>query len=266
MREHALVERGATVLVAVSGGADSMALLHVLSLLRRERAFGLFAHGVDHTLRSEATTELDLAEEFARSLDVPFSRTRVAVARGGNLQARARALRWEALHDAAGRCGAGRIATGHHADDRAETMLMRIIRGTRAGGLAVLPPRDGDRIRPLLKARRADVDAHVRRHRIPHCHDPSNDDPRFLRVRVRLEILPALERLNPRVVEHMYALADELDVLNERRARSASNGLTSSNDAREDDLDLGVPEARPTRPTTRTRSGRSQRQSRQVRS
>jgi hypothetical protein len=83
---------------------------------------------------------------------------------------------------------------------------------------------------------------------------------------VRLEILPALERLNPRVVEHMYALADELDVLNERRARSASNGLTSSNDAREDDLDLGVPEARPTRPTTRTRSGRSQRQSRQVRS
>jgi tRNA(Ile)-lysidine synthase len=109
-----------------------------------------------------------------------------------------------------------RIATGHHADDRAETMLMRILRGTRAAGLAVLPPRDGDRIRPFLKARRADIDAHVRRHRIPHCHDPSNVDPRFLRVRVRLEVLPALERLNPRVVEHMYALADELRSLSVR--------------------------------------------------
>ena len=216
VREHKLVERGTTVLVAVSGGADSMALLHVLALLRREGGFGLFAHGVDHGLRAESGTELDLAEGFARSLDVPFGRTRVAVAAGGNVQARSRTVRWAALHNAAARAGAVRIATGHHADDRAETMLMRILRGTRAAGLAVLPPRDGDRIRPFLKARRADIDAHVRRHRIPHCHDPSNVDPRFLRVRVRLEVLPALERLNPRVVEHMYALADELRSLSVR--------------------------------------------------
>jgi tRNA(Ile)-lysidine synthase len=210
VREHALIDRGATVLVAVSGGADSMALLHVLGLLRRRLAFGLFAHGVDHGLRPESAAELDLAEEFARSVDVPFERTRVVVAPGGNLQARARVARWEALQNAAGRAGAGRIATGHHADDRAETMLMRILRGTHAPGLGVLPARDGPRIRPLLRARRTDVDSHVRRHRIPHCNDPSNQNPRFLRVRVRLELLPVLERLNPRVVEHMYVLADEL--------------------------------------------------------
>jgi tRNA(Ile)-lysidine synthase len=209
LREHALVPRGETVLVAVSGGADSMALLHVMSLLRREHAFGLFAHGVDHGLRSEAMAELDLVESFANSLDVPFARTRVVVAGGGNLQARARTARWDALRAAAARASAGRIATGHHADDRAETMLMRILRGTRARGLAVLPARDGDRIRPILRARRSDVEAHVARHRIPYCSDPSNDDPRFLRVRVRRELLPVLERLNPRVVDHMYALADE---------------------------------------------------------
>ncbi len=187
-----------------------MALLHVLSLLRRELAFGLFAHGVDHGLRAEAAAELDVAEGFARSLDVPFERTGVLVAGGGNLQARARTARWEALRSAAARAGATRIATGHHADDRAETMLIRILRGTRARGLGVLPPLDGDRIRPLSRARRADVEAHVRRHRIPHCSDPSNLDPRFLRTRVRLELLPLLERLNPRVVEHMYVLADDL--------------------------------------------------------
>ncbi len=212
LRDHGLVPRGGTVLVAVSGGPDSMALLHVMSLLRRERAFGLFAHGVDHGLRSEAAAELDLAESFARSLDVPFTRTRVAVPPGGNLQARARRARWDALQTAAARTGAGRIATGHHADDRAETMLIRILRGTGARGLAVLPPIDGDRIRPILRARRSDILSHVLRHRIPHCNDPSNRDPRFLRVRVREEVLPLLERLNPGVVDHMYALADELGV------------------------------------------------------
>ncbi len=221
LRDPRLVPRGGTVLVAVSGGADSMALLHVLGLLRREGAFGLFAHGIDHGLRPEAAAELDLAEGFARSLDVPFRRTRVVVAPGGNLQARARKARWDAHEVAAARASADRIATGHHADDRAETMLIRILRGTGARGLAVLPPRDGDRIRPILRARRSDVLSHIARHRIPHCHDPSNRDPRFLRVRVREEVLPLLERLNPGAVDHMCALADELAVaLLEDRKRS----------------------------------------------
>jgi tRNA(Ile)-lysidine synthase len=206
---HALAPRGATVLVAVSGGPDSMALLHVLAGLRRRGAFGLFAHGVDHGLRAGAAAELDLAEGFARSLDVPFSRTRVAVAHGGNLQARARDARWAALRAEATRVGADRIATGHHADDRAETVLMRILRGTSVRGLAALPAVDAERIRPMIRARRRDVEAHLARHGIPSASDPSNRDPRFLRTRVREEILPALERLSPRVVEHLCALADD---------------------------------------------------------
>lgn len=209
LSEHALAPRGSTVLVAVSGGPDSMALLHVLAGLRRRGAFGLFAHGVDHGLRSEASAELDLAARFATSLDVPFSRTRVAVAAGGNLQSRARDARWGALREAAARVGADRIATGHHADDRAETMLLRILRGTGVRGLAALPPRDGDKIRPMLRARRQDVLAHVTRHRVPWLEDPSNRDPRFLRTRVRHELLPVLERLSPHVVEHLCALADD---------------------------------------------------------
>lgn len=213
VRERGLIARGDTVLVAVSGGADSMALLQVLGLLRRELAFGLFAHGVDHGLRPEAAAELDQAEAFARSLEVPFGRTRVRLAPGANLQARARMVRWEALEAAAGHAGAGRIATGHHADDRAETMLMRMLRGTGARQLGALPALSGQRIRPMIRARRADIDAHVLRHAIPHCDNPSNRNPRFLRTRVRLELLPLLERLNPRVVDHMCAIADELAAL-----------------------------------------------------
>jgi len=205
-----LAPRGSTVLVAVSGGPDSTALLHVLAGLRERLAFGLFAHGVDHGLRAESEAELDGAEAFARSLDVPFRRTRLKVDTGGNLQARARAARWAALREAAAAVRADRIATGHHADDRAETMILRILRGTGVRGLAVMPPRDGDRIRPMLAARRSDVDAHLARHRLPYFTDPSNRIPRFMRTRVRYEILPALEKLNPRVVEHLCAVADEL--------------------------------------------------------
>jgi tRNA(Ile)-lysidine synthase len=187
-----------------------MALLHVLAGLRRRLAFGLFAHGVDHGLRPESASDLDVAESFARSQDVPFMRTRVIVDPGGNLQARARTERWNALRQAAARVGADRIATGHHADDRAETLIMRILRGTGVRGLAVMPPQDGDRVRPMLRAHRSDIDAHVARHRIPYSMDPSNKSPRFLRARVRHELLPALERLSPRAVEHLCALAAEL--------------------------------------------------------
>jgi tRNA(Ile)-lysidine synthase len=209
LRDHPLVPRGSRVLVAVSGGPDSMALLHVLAHLRSRHVFGLFAHGVDHGLRPAAAAELDVAADLARSLDVPFARSSVTVLPGGNLQARARTARWEALRAAACRAGADRVATGHHADDRAETVLMRILRGTSPRGLAALPPLDGDRIRPFYRARRADIDAHVARHRLPHSVDPSNRDPRFLRARVRHEIMPQLERLSPRITEHLCALADE---------------------------------------------------------
>jgi tRNA(Ile)-lysidine synthase len=210
LRQHSLIPRGSVVLAAVSGGPDSIAMLHALALLRDRSAFGLFAHGIDHGLRPEAGAELDLAQTLAISLDVPFTRTRLSVHPGGNLQARARVARWDALRAAARRLGAHRIATGHHADDRAETMLIRLLRGTGAAGLGVLPPLDGDRIRPLYRARRRDIEAHIARHRLPFSLDPSNGDPRYMRARVRREVLPALERLSPRIVEHLCRVADEL--------------------------------------------------------
>jgi tRNA(Ile)-lysidine synthase len=187
-----------------------MALLHVLALIRGKLAFGLFAHGIDHGLRPGAAAELDRAEELARTLEVPFERTSVRVPRGGNLQARARAARWDALHAAAGTVGADRIATGHHAEDRAETLLIRLLRGTGPAGLGVLPPRAGERIRPFYRAHRSDIDAHLRRHRIPFSVDPSNADPRFLRTRVRQEVLPLLQSMSPQVVNHLCRLADAL--------------------------------------------------------
>jgi tRNA(Ile)-lysidine synthase len=211
MRDEIRLPARARVLVAVSGGPDSMALLDVLARRAGELDVALVAHGVDHGLRQEASAELDLAEALAETHGVPFGRSRVRVARGGNLQARARDARWRALRDAAASARAKFIATAHHADDRAETVLIRLLRGSGPGGLAVLPPRDGDQIRPLLRARRADVEAHVSRRGLWVARDPSNDDPRFTRTRVRTELLPLMAELDPRVVEHLCSLADALE-------------------------------------------------------
>ena len=210
LREECALERGERVLVAVSGGPDSMALLDALAKLRSKLGFEIVAHGVDHGLRPEAAAELELAAELARRHDIDFDVTRLSLAAGGNLQARARTARYQALRSAAARAGAARIATAHQADDRAETVLLRLLRGAGPRGLGVLPARDGDRIRPLLRARRADVLAHLQRHGVPFATDPSNESRRFLRVRVRHELMPLLVELSPGIVGHLNALADAL--------------------------------------------------------
>jgi len=233
IRDEHLLARGETVLCACSGGPDSTALLHVLALLRPRLGHEVVALGVDHGLRPEAAAELAVASGLAASLKVPFSVASLRVPPGSNLQARARAARFAALREGALAAGARAIATGHTADDRAETFLLRLLRGAGPRGLAVLPPRaafpiseeeeeepDGqasgqpkpgpELIRPLLLARRSDVLAHLTRHEITFAEDPSNLDPRFARVRVRRELIPLLEELSPRVVEHLASLAEML--------------------------------------------------------
>jgi tRNA(Ile)-lysidine synthase len=210
LKDECGVRKGERVLVAVSGGSDSSALLHVMSIVAPRLGVTVVAHGVDHGLRAEAARELDLAETLAARCHVAFARTVVRVAPGGNLQARAREARYEALRTAVTKAAATRLATAHHADDRAETVLLRLLHGANPRGLAVLPPVDGLAIRPLIRARKSDVVTHLRRHDIPFSEDPSNQSRRFLRVRVRLDVMPLLETLSPAIVSHLTALADEL--------------------------------------------------------
>jgi tRNA(Ile)-lysidine synthase len=211
LREECQVQRGTRVLLALSGGGDSMALLHVLAVLAKKQGFFLSAHGVDHGLRPEAASELDRAEARCDALGVAFSRTLLALTAGGNLQARARDARRAALCAAAELAGSERIATAHHADDRAETVLIRLLRGSGPRGLAVLPPRSGIWIRPLCRARKSDVLLHLERHALTFAEDPSNSNRRFLRTRVRHELMPLLEQLSPQIAGHLCALADALE-------------------------------------------------------
>jgi tRNA(Ile)-lysidine synthase len=200
---------GERVLLACSGGVDSQVLVDVMAHVAAEHRLSLFAHGIDHGLRAAAAAELDVAEALCAARGIPFARTSVQLARGGNLQARARDARYQALEVAMLDVGATRLATAHHLDDRAETVLARLVRGAPLRALGVLAEASGSRLRPLVRARRAWIVAHAQRRGIAWTEDPSNADPRALRARLRHDLLPALRTLDPRIDEHLAAWADE---------------------------------------------------------
>ena len=209
---HGLFQAGDRVVVAVSGGPDSMALLHALWELRDRLGLTLEVAGVDHGLRPEASRELDLVRERAAALGLPFFALAVDAAgarRQGraSLQDAARRVRLGALAELATRRGAAAVALGHQADDQAETVLQRIIRGTGLDGLRGIPYRRAPFVRPLLDVRRREVLRYLARRSIPFVEDPSNADPRFARARLRHRVLPALREENPRVAEALVGLA-----------------------------------------------------------
>jgi tRNA(Ile)-lysidine synthase len=209
---HGLFEAGDRVVVAVSGGPDSMALLHALWELRDRLKVSLEVAGVDHGLRPEAAVELATVRARAEDRGLPFAALAVDVQaarrRSGGLQDAARRVRLEALERFAAARGARRVALGHQADDQAETVLFRIVRGTGLAGLAGIPYQRGPFVRPLLDVRRSEILRYLRRRSIPFAADPSNADPRFARARVRHRLLPALAEENPRIVPALLALAD----------------------------------------------------------
>lgn len=184
--------------LAVSGGADSLALL----LLAQEALFGRIAvASVDHGLRPEAAGEVALVERIAGERGIPFTALAVRL-RPGNTQAQARAARYAALAQWAGDAGLGAVATAHHADDQAETLLMRLNRGSGLSGLAGVRARslvagtEVPLLRPLLGWRKAELAAIVAAAGLTPVEDPSNSDPAFDRARLRAQ-LAAADWLDP---------------------------------------------------------------------
>lgn len=193
---------------AVSGGADSVALLRSLHEVRPE---GITIAHLNHQLRGE---ESDADEAFVRDLAdclrIPCRTARVDVAAraaGANLEATARESRYEFLAGVAREVGAGWIATGHTADDQAETVLHRLIRGSGLQGLRGIARQQGIVVRPLLGVTRTDVLAYLASLDQPLRQDASNADPRFTRNRIRSELIPLLKTFNPEVVEALGRLS-----------------------------------------------------------
>jgi len=204
---HEMLAPDARVIVAVSGGPDSVCLLHVL------RELGIRVTGVahvNHKLRGEASEEDErFVAAVARDMGLPFHFT-AALCIGGNLEQTARRARREFFHDLIRRGVADRIALGHTLDDQAETVLFRLLRGSGLAGLAgILPVTAEGLIRPLLGVTRTEVEMFLRERGILWRQDASNREPRFARNRIRQELLPRLKQdWNPRLTEVLAHLAD----------------------------------------------------------
>ena len=202
------------VLVCVSGGADSMALLEAMREISPKFGFDVAAAHFNHKLRGE---ESDRDEQFVREYcgfrEIPcyFDSRDVkayALAQGLGIEESARDLRYNFFSDKAAEIGAAFIVTGHTADDNTETMILNLVRGAGTAGFGGIPPIRGNIIRPMLSVTRDEVEALVNEREIPHVKDSTNKLDCYTRNKIRLSVIPVLKEINPRLNEAAFSAAE----------------------------------------------------------
>lgn len=218
IKKHRLLKINDTVIVAVSGGPDSLCLLHILYRLRDKYNLKLVVAHLNHGLRPEALEEAQAVEELARDYTVCFEKKEVdikAYKKENHLseEEAGRRARYNFFHELAKKYKATVIALGHHYDDQVETVLFNIIRGTGPDGLAgILPARSEGMvklIRPLLFIRRSEIEDYCRLHNLKPSIDRSNLETGYTRNKLRLELIPYLEeQFNPRICEALFGLSE----------------------------------------------------------
>ena len=229
-----LIPPGSGVLCALSGGADSMYLLCRLLEGREKYGWTVQAAHLNHGLRPTARRDEDFVRDWCGKRDVPLTVGHAAAGElarreGLSIEEAGRVLRYAFLEETARREGLELIATGHHAGDNAETVLMNLIRGCGLNGLTGIPERRGNIVRPMLEASRPEIEGYLTAHHVPHVEDETNADPAYTRNKVRHQLLPLLEELNPRAAAHIAAAARRLgedeELLSAQAAPLIAQGL-----------------------------------------
>lgn len=202
--------------MGVSGGPDSMALLHILYNVKEDLGIRLFVCHLNHMIRgAQAKRDEDFVSSFCKRLGIPLKIGCADVpslsrANKLSLEDAGRRARYAFFDEAAKGFGAGKIALGHNADDNVETVLMRLITGSGARGLLGIPPKRGKIIRPIIECWRGEIESYCRKHRLNPRIDKSNFDTKYLRNRIRHQLIPLLKKFNPNVKS---AIAKATDLL-----------------------------------------------------
>ncbi|MFZ3072538.1 MAG: tRNA lysidine(34) synthetase TilS [Thermodesulfobacteriota bacterium] len=206
IKKYGMLERGRNLCVAVSGGVDSMVLLHVLYCLKDELSLNLFVCHVNHNLRAaESRRDLAFVRDASQRLGLRFvSRTlkkgELTGQKGVSLQSLARDKRFRALEEVMKELQADVIALGHNSGDSVETFFMRVLKGCGLKGLCGIPPARGPFIRPLIETSREEIDCYAKKEGVRHVEDSSNKTDKYLRNSVRLKLLPFIEKqYNPSI-------------------------------------------------------------------
>lgn len=215
--DRQLLDRGDSVLVALSGGPDSVAMMHLLTRLRRSMKLTLHAVYINHQIRPRAAKKEErFCQQLCDDLKVPLTVVHEDVPAFAKkeklgLEEAAREIRYATFDRLATENGFDRVALGHHADDQVETILFRLFRGTGPSGLIGMPARRGKIIRPLLDLTRVEIMMYLTKNSLDWCEDTSNKSLKFKRNYIRHRLLPALRReLNPQVGKAILSLADTL--------------------------------------------------------
>ena len=243
-----LPPKGGVLLCAVSGGRDSVCLLHYLAAIAPQRGFTVAAGHLNHQMRPEARRDEDFVRELCRTLGVAFYTEAAPVyetaARWGlGVEETGRRLRYEFLFRTADAIGADRIATAHHAQDQAETVLLNLLRGTGPEGLGGIPPVRGRIVRPLLQTSRAEIEDYLQENGLSHVEDSTNEDTHYARNRLRRELWPRLETINPALTKAIGRTAEILRRENGYLDTLAAEYLPPSGTAVETARLLSAPEA-----------------------
>ena len=238
VRRHSMFDAGRPVIVAVSGGPDSLCLLHSIVRLERLLRVRTVCFHFDHGLRTDSAADAAYVRRQAGSLGVPFVQRRAVTSpgRGDSVEAWARGERYEALAALVEEVGAGPAAPGHTADDQAETVLLALIRGGGLEALAGMRPVTRPVVRPLLDVTREETDAFCRSLRLRPRRDPMNEDRSLLRPAVRTEVLPFLRRALGRDVRTTIArsaalLAEDAELLSRLASDAARAVVAEDEDA-----------------------------------
>ena len=208
-----MLETGDRVLAGVSGGPDSIALLHLLDSCRDRYGFELFVVHVNHRLRPEAEGEAQYVQQFCEQKQIPvqlFVEDVAAYAKqhSMSLEQAGHEVRHTCFRKAAEAWNITKLALGHHSDDRAESVFLHLVQGCGLDGLTAMPPKDGWLIRPFAFLQKKDLVQYCEQHNLQYFTDATNLEPGCLRNQIRLEVLPQLKAYNPQITESLLRLQE----------------------------------------------------------
>ncbi len=212
-QEYDMLPAGGNVIACVSGGADSMCLLHILSRLSTKCGFSLCAAHFNHNIRgAESDADESFVKDYCRELGVRLftgseNIPEIARREGIGIEEAGRNMRYGFFYSCAEELGGAKIATAHNADDNLETILLRIVRGAGLRGLCGIPPVRGNIIRPVMCLSRAEIEDYNSRNSIPHREDSTNSDDTYSRNNIRIHVMPVLRAMNSGVSQSSVEMA-----------------------------------------------------------
>ncbi len=241
MQKYNMIKSGDTIVIGVSGGPDSMALLNILNNLKEKLNIKLYVAHINHMIREEADEETEFVKDFCAKIDVDFFAKKVNVEEEAKKQRigteeAGRNIRYEFFEEVAKRVGANKIATAHNSNDNAETVLMNLIRGTSISGLkGIEKVRDGRFIRPIIECSREEIEEYCKENNLNPRYDRTNDENIYTRNKIRNLLIPFLKKeFNPNIIEGINRLSqiakEEEQFINKTVEKEYKKLLLTAND------------------------------------